>query len=101
MTGGRGGYTVGKLITEKTVRLNDDAWKKLKQIIADINFSNLPSVDNSETGTDGSEWILESNNNGLYHFTVRWTPDLSSNYGKCGLYFLSLTDFNISGDELY
>jgi hypothetical protein len=43
------------------------------------------------TGTDGSEWIIEVYKDNQYHMVVRWTPDKGTAFRKIGEYLISIS----------
>ncbi|MFB6343553.1 hypothetical protein ACE1ET_17650 [Saccharicrinis sp. FJH62] len=73
-TNGKGGYDAGRLIENKTKKVELADWLEFKEKIKVIDFWNLNSH-NEIFGMDGSEWILEGYKDGKYHFVTRWTPD--------------------------
>jgi hypothetical protein len=101
---GAGGYDVGNLVRDTSFYISNNEWKEFSSQIGAINFWSLPSQDNNR-GKDGSEWILEGQETGKYHFVTRWSPraNVTSNkdYRSCCYYLIQLSGLNIPDKELY
>jgi hypothetical protein len=100
VSNGAGGYEPGQISIDKTIAVDIKVWNNIQSKFTNINFWNLP-VEYDFRGTDGAEWILESATKDKYHFTTRWSPGRNSNYGKCSLYFLKLSDIKVPNDDQY
>jgi hypothetical protein len=55
---GQAGFEQGKLVEVKDFELNTEDSKTLKQLLQNLNFSQLSRKDDIR-GFDGDEWILE------------------------------------------
>ncbi|MBO9632420.1 MAG: hypothetical protein J7578_04835 [Chitinophagaceae bacterium] len=95
---GAGGYEPGKIILNKTIKINEEKWKELQAGLGQIHFFKLPT-EIDELGFDGSEWILEVATKHNYHFIARWSPGPKSEYGKYCLQLLTLS--GIHEKEIY
>ena len=90
-----GGYTL-----ELHSQLPKEKWDEFKKYIDTINFWHLPNEIPYNSGEDGSAWYMEGYNSGNYHIIYRWTPPKESNFVKCCIYLLKLS--NVSDiDKLF
>jgi hypothetical protein len=96
---GAGGNIPGDLIIDKRKELTEKEWQDFSTLLQNIDFWNIKTV-KEENGNDGSQWILEGIDKNNYHVVDRWTPR-GSDYQKCCLYLLDLTDLNIKTDDIY
>ena len=64
-------------------------------------FWNAPSPINDQTGTDGSQWIIEGVKAGRYHVVDRWMPK-NGPARDLGLFLsLDLARLSIPKNEIY
>jgi hypothetical protein len=66
-----------------------------------VSFWSLPSHVNDQTGTDGSQWIVEGVNEGKYHIADRWSPDKGPVRELSVNLAVGLAQMNVPKDELY
>jgi hypothetical protein len=59
MTKGAGGYEPGKIKIDTIVKITTNEWEVFANKIEALNFWSIPTESREETGTDGSEWVLE------------------------------------------
>lgn len=59
--------------TEIQRELKQDEWVRLRHLVKEAGFFDLPSQDTSR-GLDGAEWILEGRVGDRYHVVDRWCP---------------------------
>lgn len=97
---GAGGYEPGKIIVDKQKELTSIEWLEFQKLVSKIGFWEMQSTLDEIPGNDGSQWILEGVNNGVYHVVDRWTPR-GSDYAKCCEFLLNLTDLKINEKENY
>jgi hypothetical protein len=74
---GEGGYPRSSTaIIENTSRtLTSKQVNDFLDLVDKVNFWTAPShIPRDQTGTDGSEWIIEAVHTGKYHVVARWTP---------------------------
>jgi hypothetical protein len=76
--------------------------------VDELRFWSVPShIQGDQTGTDGSEWIIEGAKAGKYHVAARWSPDSPPPPNKravreLGLALaIELAQMNIPEDEIY
>lgn len=72
---GAGGYDPGRLVLDKTLALDAKRVRQFTAALDALKFWALPARDNTRTGFDGSQWILEGVKGGRYHVVDRWTPE--------------------------
>lgn len=103
MSDGAGGYEPGEIKIDTTIHITVDEWVVFTNKLIALKFWELPTESREETGTDGSEWILEGFSTSKYHFTVRWMPSIERNpkYKECCEYLIKLSKLNIPNDEIY
>ena len=101
VTGGAGGYDPGKLIVNTNGPLiNEDARSLVAQIDASGFWQRLGSLDD-QSGTDGSEWVVEAAVHGRYHLAHQWSP-ASGPIRDLGILFLfHLANISVPKDEIY
>jgi len=71
---GRGGYEPGAVNAEIRRRLTRQELVEFDHALAAANHLRLPPVD-CRMGADGSRWIMEANDAGVYRYVNRWTPE--------------------------
>jgi hypothetical protein len=99
LTDGEGGYEPGKLLIDKSKELSIVEWNKFNTQLEKLNYWNLKTKDEEALGVDGAQWILEGIKKDTYQVVDRWTSE--SDFKECCLYLLSLTDLNITEEEIY
>jgi len=68
------GYEIRKLSYENTKRLSKGEWLKFVELVDQVSFWNLPTVDiDEEPETDGATYSLEGNKNSKFHEVHRTT----------------------------
>ena len=97
-----------KIIGETSRPVSRDEVQSLLTLINEKGFWTTPSYTKTDqTGTDGSEWVLEGRNGGKYHVVARWTPCDSSRSDKkdiCAIgrtFTFDLAHLDIPKDEFY
>jgi len=71
---GHGGYEPGSVDAEIRRRLTRPEQVRFDRALAGANHLRLPPVD-CRMGADGSRWIMEANDAGVYRYVNRWTPE--------------------------
>jgi hypothetical protein len=74
MSSGAGGYAPGKLIENEMIDLSKEQADWFLRIIDENKFWQLPPLQETPGGCDGSQWIIEGIKNGSYRLVDRWTP---------------------------
>ncbi len=99
---GRGGYEPGKIIKEKEKSISQEDWCEFIKLLNDLDYWQVPSLEEKPGGNDGAQWILEGVTNNRYHIVDRWTPR-KGKYREIGLFMLKLAGFNFdkNKDDLY
>jgi hypothetical protein len=90
-----------KIVINKQRVITKQEWDLLQYRLKQLSFWNINTVDKSENGMDGAEWILEGKLFSKYHIVDRWSPKQGTDYYKCCDYLLSLTDIKIQADKKY
>lgn len=91
----KGGYSIGKIIENKSKVLIADEWENIEKQINSIKYWSL-GVDKEIIGEDGSQWILEGKKLGKYHVVDRWCGGKISSVCK---ELIKLTDLKI--EDIY
>ena len=86
---GAGGYKPGKIIANRTRRLNTDEWDKFIKLLQQASYWRLPT-ESKNGGKDGAQWILEGKKDERYHVVDRWSPEGGGHREAC-LYLLKLS----------
>ena len=97
---GAGGYDPGKLVINKTKKIDKETWDKFQDMISKSDYWNLATNEVDIIGTDGSQWILEGTDKNNYHVVDRWTPRGGSFYDCCD-FLIGLTDLKIKKEDKY
>lgn len=92
---GHGGYDPGNLVLDENKQLNENDWIKIINKLDTFDFWSMPTVDKSESGLDGSQWILEANIGGKYHVVDRWCG--SKIYDLC----MAIFEYTEMKEEIY
>jgi hypothetical protein len=66
-----------------------------------VGFWNAPNPVNDQTGTDGSQWIIEGVKKGKYHIIDRWMPKSGPAHELGILLAFNLAHFQIPTKEIY
>lgn len=93
---GQGGYEPGKLSRKDEFSLGQDNWCEFMRLIEKSNFWNMKPTE-SESGLDGSYWIMEGVKDNHYHAVYRWTPR-DGDFREACIFLLKLSGRNV--DEL-
>lgn len=63
------------VIESNSRTLKSEEVQSLLREVTEVDFWSIPShIQHDQTGTDGSEWIIEAANGGHYHIVTRWSP---------------------------
>jgi hypothetical protein len=74
-TDGKGGYEPGKLIRNSTRTLSTDEVRWFLERVESSSYWRLPTRSNDSTsGLDGSQWIMEAAKRGNYRIVDVWSP---------------------------
>ena len=66
-----------------------------------VHFWKLPNPVQDQTGTDGSQWVIEGVNKGRYHVVDRWTPQLGPVREIGEMLAFTFAELHIPKDEIY
>ncbi len=98
---GAGGYSPGRLVTNTSRKLTAPEVQDFLSRIQKAQFWSAPNPVNDQTGTDGSQWIIEGVKEGHYHVVDRWMPK----HGPArdlGLFLaIDLAKLSIPANEIY
>ena len=72
---GAGGYSPSTLTTNTSRQLTAQEAQSFRSMVENGGFWNAPNPINDQTGTDGSQWIIEGVKAGHYHVIDRWMPN--------------------------
>jgi hypothetical protein len=98
---GAGGYSPGKLTTNTSRKLTAQDVQNLLSKFESSGFWNAPNPVNDQTGTDGSQWIIEGVKAGHYHVIDRWSPK-NGPARDLGLFLaFELAKLSIPKNEIY
>ena len=94
-------YTVKQLAKSGSRTIERERIQALLGRLTRAGFWSLPPETYDQTGTDGSQWIIEGIKQGTYHFVDRWSPDEGS-VRELGLMFIfDLAQMKIPEDQVY
>lgn len=98
---GAGGYSPGTLTTNACRKLSAHEIQSFLSKVKSDGFWNAPNPIDDQTGTDGSQWIIEGVKEGRYHVIDRWTPK-DAPARDLGLFLVfDLARLNIPKNEVY
>jgi hypothetical protein len=98
---GAGGYSPGALTTNTSRQLTTQEAQSFRSKVEDGGFWNAPNPVNDQTGTDGSEWVIEGVKAGRYHVIDRWSPTNGPAH-ELGLFLaFDLARLSIPKNEIY
>ena len=98
---GAGGYSPGSVTTNTSRQLTAHEVQSFRSKVESGGFWNAPSPINDQTGTDGSQWIIEGVKAGRYHVVDRWMPK-NGPARDLGLFLsLDLARLSIPKNEIY
>jgi hypothetical protein len=98
---GAGGYSPGTLTTNTSRKLTAQEAQSLVSRVESGRFWNAPNPVNDQTGTDGSQWIIEGVKAGRYHVVDRWMPK-NGPARELGLFLaFDLAGLSIPKNEIY
>jgi hypothetical protein len=101
ITSGTAGYNPGVLSQTSSRTLTKEQTQSfLKQIDA-VGFWQLPSEINDQSGTDGSQWVIEGVKQGKYHLVDRWTPKNGAVHDLGLIFTFELGQLHIPKSEVY
>jgi len=94
-------YTVKHLVENMSRPLTHEQTQVFLAQVNRVDFWSLPGPVDDQTGTDGSQWIIEGVREGKYHVVDRWSPG-SGAIRELGLVFVfGMAQMNISKDDVY
>lgn len=72
---GSAGFHPGVLSENSTVILTREQTQGFLTLLDKVDFWHIVSPVDDQTGTDGSQWIIEGVKAGKYHLVDRWSPN--------------------------
>lgn len=100
MASGAGGYGPGTLTTNTSRELTAQEVRDFLSRVEKVEFWSAPNPVNDQTGTDGSQWIIEGVKGGAYHVVDRWMPK-SGPTRELGMYLVNLAALHTPPKEVY
>jgi hypothetical protein len=98
---GTAGFRPGQLSENMSRPLMREQTQAFLKRLGKVGFWSLPNPINDQTGTDGSQWIIEGVKKGNYHVVDRWSPAQGAIW-ELGLYLaVGLALMNVPKDEIY
>jgi hypothetical protein len=101
---GQGGYQPGRLMTNRTEKLDRERTSWMLDRIEELKFWTLatnPPPDSDGVGTDGAQWIFEGVKDGAYHVVDRWSPDKGEVHSLGIMMLLDLAKLKLLYQEVY
>ena len=101
---GQGGYEPGRLITNRTQRLDRERTSWVLGRIEELKFWTLPTnppPDPDVVGVDGAQWIFEGVKDGTYHVVDRWSPEKGEVRSLGIMMLLDLARLKLLYQEVY
>jgi hypothetical protein len=86
---GQAGYDPGKLVERTAVALSKADIDQFLSLYAKLKFFGLKTADDT-LGCDGSQWILETVDKGVYHVVIRWSPTEYDPYKRQTVDFVNI-----------
>ena len=101
MGSGAGGYGPGTLTLNRTAPLDKARVDAFLELVVREDFWKEPTSPNQQTGTDGSEWVIEGTRPGQYHVIDRWSPSRGVAYELGKKLAIDLAGLDIPAKEFY
>lgn len=98
---GEGGFRPGALILNESRPLTSEEARSFLAQIKKTDFWNLPNPVNDQTGTDGSQWVIEGVEHGRYHVVDRWMPKAGPIHELGVTLAFKLAKLKIPQNEIY
>ena len=98
---GAGGYAPGTLIENTSHALSGTQVKTFLALVDRVNFWAAPNPVDDQTGTDGSQWIIEGVRDGKYHVVDRWMPKSGVAYDLGVFLAFDLAKMNLPKRDIY
>lgn len=98
---GAGGYSPGALTTNTSRLLTAQEAQSLRSKVENDGFWSAPNPVNDQTGTDGSQWIIEGAKAGRYHVVDRWMPKDGPARNLGQFLVFDLAKLSIPKNEIY
>ena len=96
-----GGYGPGTLTTNTSCQLTTQEAQSFRSKVEGGESWNAPNPVNDQTGTDGSDWIIEGVKAARYHVIDRWSPTNGPAH-ELGLFLaFDLASLSIPKNEVY
>jgi hypothetical protein len=101
MGSGAGGYSPGKLVQNSSRKLDGVEVKQFLALIERVGFWTAANPVTDQTGTDGSQWVIEGLKSGNYHVIDRWSPHQGPAH-EIGMFLaFDLAKMDIPKSEIY
>ena len=98
---GAGGYGPGVLIVNTSRKLTGEEEEKFLSRVNSVGFWSAPNPVDDQTGTDGSQWVIEGVKASKYHVVDRWMPKAGPSRELGLLLAFDLARMNIPQKEIY
>jgi hypothetical protein len=98
---GSGGFRPGSLSENTSRPLTREQTQAFLSKLDELGFWSAPNPVNDQTGTDGSQWIIEGVRAGRYHVVDRWTPSKGIIHELGLILAFDLAKMSIPKDEIY
>jgi hypothetical protein len=98
---GAGGFRPGVLIVNTTRILTKEEVQAILLRVSKFDFWQAANPVDDQTGTDGSQWVIEGVKKGQYHVVDRWMPK-SGITRELGLFLMiHLAKLDVPKNEIY
>ena len=98
---GAGGYSPGRLVTNTSQGVPTADAQRFLSTVQEVGFWSAPNPIGDQTGTDGSQWIVEAVKSGHYHVVDRWTPKDGPARALGQFLAFDLASLTIPANEIY
>jgi hypothetical protein len=98
---GTGEGKPGKLITDKQKVISGSNYGTFRKLLKQVNTCKLDTGRYIPAGTQGSQWIVEGKEGGIYEVVDMWSPAKSNALYKACDYLIGLTDLTIAPERKY
>jgi hypothetical protein len=100
VTSGKGGYEPGIISKNEVTEISSRQLKQFYYRLDEAGFWSMKTLDETNGGNDGAEWIFEGVRDGKYHVVSRWAPE-SGTYRKLCLDLVEYSDLTFKPTEIY
>jgi hypothetical protein len=98
---GAAGFRPSVLSEQRLQPISKEQTQAFLKRVTELSFWDAPNPVNDQTGTDGSQWVIEGVKAGRYHVVDRWSPNKGVVYELGLMLAFDLAKIDVPKDEIY